>query len=363
MAVTPEFCSRCAAPLESRLLDGRMRQVCPACGTVFYCNPLPVACALVLNDKREVLLVKRRDEPDKGMWCLPIGFAEQRETIAEAALRELREEAGIEGRVIRLLDVDTYSSDFYGDLLIVTFEVEKTGGREAAGDDAVEAVYFPLEKLPPLAFPANDRAVEACREAHREEWAIRESFRQLEATAPSDASAAAERDRGFVDSAGRRTTETGETSNARLLSDALVLLIRDHAGEISRAWLSDVRSNATTPGYRELSPDDLSSCARQALEQFGRWLTGEEDADEVRAFYRGVGARRREQGLAAEEVLSSLMLLKKQVWTFAHDRGMWERAIDVYRVLELDRRLVLFFDRAMYHELRGWSDAPRSEEA
>jgi 8-oxo-dGTP pyrophosphatase MutT (NUDIX family) len=243
-------------------------------------------------------------------------------------LRELREEAGIEGRVLRLLDVDSYSSDFYGDLLIVTFEVERIGGQETPGDDASAVGYFALDELPPLAFPANDRAVAACREVHREEWAIRDSFLHLQAGAKG--------------------------VGAEMLSDALVLLIRDHADEIAASWLAEVRSNPTTTGYRALDPQTLTERARQALLQFGRWLTGEGGTQEARDFYRALGAERGAQGIAAHEVLSSLTLLKKHVYAFARKQGIWERAIDVYRVLELDRRLVLFFDRAMYHTLRGF---------
>ncbi|MFH1144769.1 MAG: NUDIX domain-containing protein [Candidatus Eisenbacteria bacterium] len=331
MITAPRFCAQCSAAVESRLIDGRQREVCPACGTVFYRNPLPVASALVLNDRRELLLVKRCHDPEQGMWCLPIGFAEQNETIAEAALREMHEEAGIEGRVLRLLDVDSYTSDFYGDLLIVTFEVEKTGGAEHPGDDADEVGYFPLDALPPLAFTANERAVAACRRLHEEEWAIRDSFKQLQAAG-----------------------ELPRLSETRLLSDALVLLIRERSAEIAAAWLADVRSNPTTTAYRNLAGEGLLERAAVALRQFGRWMTGAEVTQEARDFYRTLGKERRRQGVPAQEVLSSLMLLKKNVWSFARDHGMWERAIDVYRVLELNRRLVLFFDRAMYHMLRGY---------
>jgi hypothetical protein len=55
------------------------------------------------------------------------------------------------------------------------------------------------------------------------------------------------------------------------------------------------------------------------------------------------------------------MLLRKNIWSFARRQGILERPIDVYRVLELDRRLVLFFDRAMYHTLRGFEEQDRSE--
>jgi len=328
MPLVPRFCSQCGAALVESVVDERTREVCPACSTVFYRNPLPVAAALALNEKREVLLVKRRHPPLPGRWCLPMGFAELGETIAEAALRELHEEAGIDGRIIRLLDVHSYNSDFYGDLLIVTFEVEKIGGTEAAGDDAEETSYFSIEGLPQLAFPANQRAVEACRESYREEWAIRDSFETLRAE-----------------------------GTAEMLSDALVGVIRDHAGEIADRWLTEVQSNPTTPSYRHADPVELQRNAVRALSQFSQWLRGDSAEEEIRTFYRAIGAQRRADSFGLHEVLSSLMLLRKQVWMHARQHGLWRRALEVYRVLELDRRLVLFFDRAMYHTAKGYEEA------
>jgi ADP-ribose pyrophosphatase YjhB (NUDIX family)/glycine cleavage system H lipoate-binding protein len=142
---------------------------------IFYGNPLPVAAAVVLNERHEVLLIKRKNEPQRGMWCLPIGFAETGESIAAAALRELREETGLGGRVLQLLDADSLESDFYGDMLIVTYEVEKLNGAEIPGDDAEEVAYFPTQHLPKLAFSSNEKAIRLCRQIHREEWMIQDS--------------------------------------------------------------------------------------------------------------------------------------------------------------------------------------------
>jgi len=89
------------------------------------------------------------------------------ETIAEAALRELHEESGVSGRVSRLIDADSWKSDFYGDLLVVTFEAEKLSGEEVAGDDADEVAYFPIDRLPPLAFPSNEKAIRLCADCTR----------------------------------------------------------------------------------------------------------------------------------------------------------------------------------------------------
>ena len=325
MPLKAKFCSQCGGAVETRVIEDQPREVCKSCGTVFYQNPLPVAAGVVLNKQREVLLVKRRNDPHKGMWCLPIGFAELGETIGEAACRELKEETGIQGQIRRLLDADSYDSAFYGELLIVSFELEKVGGVERAGDDAEAVAYYPMAELPDLAFSSNVTAIRVCAEAHAEEWAIQDSFRSLQA-------------------------DKGE----EMLSDALVALVRDNAKEVTRLWFNDVRSNPTTTSYRRIDPDGLFKRGESAIAQFGRWLKGHEADDEVRLFYNTLGWDRKTQGFAVHEVMSSLTLLRKHIWTFTRTRGVWEKPIDVYRVLELNRRIALFFDKAIYHTLLGF---------
>ena len=327
MPIERNYCAQCGTALATRPVDDRPRRVCPACDTIFYENPLPVAASILLNEKREVLLVKRRNEPHKGQWCLPMGFAEMGETIAGAARRELREETGVEALVLRLVDADSFESGHYGDLLIVTFEMQKVGGEERAGDDAEEVRYYPIKEPPPLAFSSNESALRACAAGHEDAWAIEDSFSALH----SD-------------------------EDTSLLSDALVAVIEERADEIARLWLMEVRTNPTTISYRKVHPDQLVERATAALTQFGRWLKGDEAANEVKIFYRQLARERKEQGFAVHELLSSLMLLKRQLWTFAHSLGMWERPIDMYRVLELSRRVAAFFDKALYHAARGFED-------
>lgn len=323
-----KYCSQCGQPVATRLLDGRRREVCTGCDTVLYRNPLPVAAAVVLDAARQVLLVKRRHEPRQGQWCLPMGFAELQETIAHAAQRELTEEAGITGRVVRLLAAESERIAPYGDLLVITFELEKTGGRERAGDDAEAVACFPTTALPPLAFAANRRAIRQCVEAHREQWAIEDSFQHL---------------------SGR--------SHESLLSDALVNLISQRAGTIARAWLRAVRAHPTTPTYAAIAPRLLLARATGALSQFSRWLSGAEENRQVMDFYRRLGAERKAQGAGLPEVISSLSLLRKHTLDFAQRHGVWTGALNAYKALELDHRVILFFDLAMYHAACGYHEA------
>jgi len=163
---SPLFCAACGSRLGERKIEGRRRALCTECGYIAYENPLPVAAAVVVNEQAEVLLVRRARHPMKGMWCLPCGFAEKDEKIEEAALRELHEETHLVGSVGRLVDAVTARNYFYGNLVMITFEVESVQGTPAPGDDAEAVAFFPLDKVPPLAFPCQEESLRKYRALH-----------------------------------------------------------------------------------------------------------------------------------------------------------------------------------------------------
>lgn len=104
--------------------------------------------ALVRNPAGEVLLLQRQDN---GLWCLPGGVAEIGETPAEAALRELWEEAGLRGEVIRLLGV--FDSRLWGSrsrthLLALVFLVGCQDPVAVPGSEMVAARFYAPDRLP-----------------------------------------------------------------------------------------------------------------------------------------------------------------------------------------------------------------------
>lgn len=102
-----------------------------------------------------VLLVERRNDPYRGHYALPGGFPGMDERLADAAKRELHEEAGLAGVELELLGVfDSIGRDPRGRNIAVAFwgSTTEENARIAAGDDAEKAAWFPLGTLPPLAF-------------------------------------------------------------------------------------------------------------------------------------------------------------------------------------------------------------------
>ncbi|MCP4717686.1 MAG: NUDIX domain-containing protein [Deltaproteobacteria bacterium] len=157
------FCPYCAAPFEKKQLYGRERLVCTGCGEIYYRNPLPAATALVLNADNQLLLGRRAVEPARGGWCLPGGFIEIGETMEQAALRELKEETGLEGRVLRFVGCFYHDSAFYGGVIIFGYQVEVLSGVLKAGDDMESLAYRDLNGLPEVAFDTHRRLIDCLK--------------------------------------------------------------------------------------------------------------------------------------------------------------------------------------------------------
>jgi 8-oxo-dGTP diphosphatase len=153
------FCPACQAKLTPMIEDNNHLMFCRDCGGKYYTNPLPSAVALVRDVRGDILLVKRGVEPGVGKWALPSGFIEENELPEQAAVRELLEETGIQGRIQRLVGVYTEPTKLYGNVLLVAYELTIAGGRIRAGSDCREAKFYPVNRLPAIPFAGHRQII------------------------------------------------------------------------------------------------------------------------------------------------------------------------------------------------------------
>lgn len=148
------FCIRCGAALERRVLFGQMRPTCPACGWTYFADPKVAAGALVEDSQGQVLLVRRVNQPGRGLWSFPAGFVDAGEDPARAAERECLEETGLQVAATRLMYLVPGREHDRGADFVLIYAAQVIGGCLVAGDDADQAQFFPRQALPPLAFRA-----------------------------------------------------------------------------------------------------------------------------------------------------------------------------------------------------------------
>jgi thiamine-phosphate pyrophosphorylase len=161
------FCPVCGNGLTKKLIEDRERLFCPQCQYPVYENPLPATAAVVINEKHEVLLVKRTVEPKAGQWCLPGGFVEMGESPEDGCLRELKEETGLDGEIQQWAGNILSTSPVYQWVIVMGYSIKNVRGQLRAGDDCSEAIFFNPETMPPIAFQSHRQILKNVLETPR----------------------------------------------------------------------------------------------------------------------------------------------------------------------------------------------------
>ncbi|MCP4129479.1 MAG: NUDIX hydrolase [bacterium] len=326
------FCCYCGQSISKVTQEDKERDYCPHCNTIFYENPLPVASSIVVNENREVLLVKRQKEPYKDMWCLPIGFAETGEAVSEAALRELKEEAGIDGEIIRLIDVDTVDNYFYGYLVIVAYEVRMTGGTVCPGDDAADAAYFPITKIPPLAWTSNEKAIDIYIDLYADIWKMLDSLNRI---FPGDLLA--------------NDISSDAKDQEKLLSDAIIHIIERHINDISNQWSSDIEKGVPAlASYIDL----FTELNKNILRGIQFWLKKETPLG-VEEFIE-TGKNLKKQNIPLPAILTATALSRKSIWTNVVGEQVLSSPLDISTTLNINNRIIFYYDKINYWLTTGY---------
>ena len=156
-----KFCPACATSLEARNVAGRKRPVCPQCGRVVYYDP-KLAVISVVERKGKVLMVRRAIQPGYGLWSMPGGYVGRGEVVEEAAVREVQEETGL---VVKTDGLVGLFSEAGNPVMVAVFAAHEVGGLLHPGPETLKVGFFPVEELPPLAFPRDEEILGRWRDA------------------------------------------------------------------------------------------------------------------------------------------------------------------------------------------------------
>jgi ADP-ribose pyrophosphatase YjhB (NUDIX family) len=141
------FCLMCGAKLNSRPLDNRVREVCPACGWVYY-EQVKVGAGALVENEGQLLLVQRAIEPWKHCWYLPAGYVEADEEPRKAAERETLEETGLEVLAGELKDVIFFDDDPRGNGIFIVYTCKLLGGSLKTSTESLGSRFFAWQDLP-----------------------------------------------------------------------------------------------------------------------------------------------------------------------------------------------------------------------
>ena len=134
-------------------MSTKTKKSCENCGaeTEGYLNPLPTVDIIIELENQGILLIKRKNIPSG--WAIPGGFVDYGESLEDAAIREAKEETGLDVTLIRQFHTYSRPDRDPRHHSIATVYIAKASGAPFAADDAAEVGIFTKDNLPrPIAF-------------------------------------------------------------------------------------------------------------------------------------------------------------------------------------------------------------------
>lgn len=162
------FCPCCGGALERRVLKATepVRPVCTQCGFIFYLDPKIAVGTIIRTASDRLVLVRRAIEPGYGKWVFPGGYVDRGEALTSAAVREAREECGLDVRLDALVNIYSYPGRAP---VIVVYAATAIGGSLCADDECLETVEFDTSAIPwdDLAFTSTHEGLRDYLKGHR----------------------------------------------------------------------------------------------------------------------------------------------------------------------------------------------------
>lgn len=156
------YCPACGDKLEPRQLKvgDPERLVCRQCGFILYLDPKVAVGTIIAMPDRRIVLVRRAIEPGYGRWVFPGGYVDRGEVVSAAAIREAREEAGIEIRLEGLVSIYSYQGR---PPVIIVYAATATSIELQHDEESLEIGTFSQDEIPwdDLAFRSTHEALQA----------------------------------------------------------------------------------------------------------------------------------------------------------------------------------------------------------
>jgi len=143
-----------------------------------------------------------------------------------------------------------------------------------------------------------------------------------------------------------------------ILYNRFVRLVEENHQEITEHFMNDLLKNPDTQAYRGLDRGVIYESSDRVYRDLSRWITKEHPKEKIRDHYGSLGRDRYNQGIPYPQVQKALVLQKRHLWLFVMDK-LYGDLTSYKEAVDLNNRVVLYFDRATHFMLLGYEDAAR----
>ena len=144
-----------------------------------------------------------------------------------------------------------------------------------------------------------------------------------------------------------------------MIYSRLIKLIEDNADELTNRVCKDLLTREETKSYRTLTQDLLRDRIYDVYSRLDSWLSKDKKKGEIKQHYTELGAQRYNENIPLSDLVMTLMLIKRHLWIFVMENQFFSSSFELSQALELNNKVVLFFDRVIYFAVMGYEEEMR----
>jgi hypothetical protein len=131
-------------------------------------------------------------------------------------------------------------------------------------------------------------------------------------------------------------------------------VLKSDAEQLSRRVVNDLLNRGETEYHKKYSQEIMYERVYDVYSTLGYWLDRARPKEEIRKHFSEIGKKRFEEGIPLHEVIMFLMLIKRHLWLYLLEKHFFENSYELMKSLEMNNRVVLFFDRAILAATMGY---------
>ena len=138
-------------------------------------------------------------------------------------------------------------------------------------------------------------------------------------------------------------------------------VIRNNTDELSKRVVKDLLSRNETSSFKKISGELLYERTKDVYHRLDQWISKKKTTEDMRKVFEELGSIRFHEGVPLSETILALELTKRHLWLMILEKHVLDSAFELIHGLELNNKVVLFFDRAIYFAAKGFEEALKKE--
>ena len=142
----------------------------------------------------------------------------------------------------------------------------------------------------------------------------------------------------------------------KVFADKLVDVLERHTEEIATQWGKSVSSNARTPSFHSLNPDQYVPHAKRFYKNIGKLYFSKKPHTEEMEYFLNFAEEMYEAKVPLHEVMYALTLMRRHIWLFADFNVLFITTLDMHQAVESINRTITMFDHIIYSVIKRYGE-------